>query len=370
MKKPISRKLLHLTRSIAISLLGLASHFSSKKNIIISSGFNRFTGYPRDLFEALSNNAEFAKFTYWSHDGPPPLNKLQTSSDKFIRKYSVRWFLTIFNSRCLVFSHDSTDITPIPPPWSIKINLWHGRPIKSIGFDSKVEQRWIELKSRLNIPLPYIEWDYVFAHDAEHVKIISSAWRVSSKKIIRLHPKISRPPKKAESISSREEKYIILYAPTFRDYPYYPELLKNPLLESWLTVNNALLLYKAHPSRGEKIASPHTSNIIDITQEGDLDKLFKKADLLISDYSSIAFDFILTGKPSIFLWDDISQYKLSNDIYLNEDAFNPSSLFMSSTQILSQPIKELLKSPVTPFITHPYKQLDLEQFRKILQAKN
>ncbi|UUC48964.1 CDP-glycerol glycerophosphotransferase family protein [Pseudomonas citronellolis] len=360
-----SKKILHTLRGLAIKALWLLQPFSKQKYIVVGSGFNRYIGYPRYLFEDFIKDPELSKITYWSYSTSNQVDSNVPSHENSIKKYSLKWFKIIFNSRCLIFSHDSTDITPIPPPWCIKINLWHGRPLKTIGFDSKIEQQWINFKLSNNISLPYSEWDYVFSYDKKHLEIISTAWRIPIDRVIHNFPRTPyiQAPKKEKDLG-----HIILYAPTFRDYDYFPTLLSSPELESWLQENNSTLLYRAHPSKGKKLISPENySRVIDVTLEADLDKLFASASILISDYSSITFDFALTGKPNLLLWDDFYAYSASNSLYVTPEDVLPESLFSNAQEIFNLSVIELLSRPSTPFDHKPNKPLEIEQLKEIIK---
>ena len=88
----------------------------------------------------------------------------------FVKKYSFKWLFLALGAKASVFSHNISDVLFFVIPDVLNVNLWHGRPIKKIGYDSSVERKWIKDKSELFIPLPYDEWDYVLAHDSEHKK--------------------------------------------------------------------------------------------------------------------------------------------------------------------------------------------------------
>lgn len=109
---------------------------------------------------------------------------------------------------------------------------------------------------------------------------------------------------------------IIVYAPTYRDYDgaydncnilgYKDE---NNLLEDYLSSHNYLLICKMHPLQKltNTIISPHVVNY-ETTYDFSLYDLLAKSDLLISDYSSVIHDYIISSKPVILDLFDKNRY--------------------------------------------------------------
>lgn len=122
---------------------------------------------------------------------------------------------------------------------------------------------------------------------------------------------------------------IITYAPTFRDHftvanftePFWKEL------NSLLANNNDCLLIKKHPWDRFLIVPEGLSHIRDISSVvDDVQQLLIVTDLLISDYSSIVTDYVITKRPVLY--------------YLFDHA-----LYLSTCRSMSDPIEELLPGP-------------------------
>ena len=79
---------------------------------------------------------------------------------------------------------------------------------------------------------------------------------------------------------------------------------------------------------------PKKDYLIDVSHYGDNQELLVAADALISDYSSIIFDFVLTGKPAFLYVADRSSYEWTRGLYYPlEEA--PFPLAETSTQLCS-----------------------------------
>src|SRR5699024_2881742 len=57
--------------------------------------------------------------------------------------------------------------------------------------------------------------------------------------------------------------------------------------------------------------SSYSSRIIDVSLYNDISELFVIADVLVTDYSSMLFDFVVTGRPIVFYAPDIDEYGTS-----------------------------------------------------------
>ena len=129
---------------------------------------------------------------------------------------------------------------------------------------------------------------------------------------------------------------ILLYAPTYRrgsfvkgsqnsdiDFDKILEKLKIQTNSEWI------LLFRAHPNLTglnlEKCKSKH----IDVTMYENMNELLLISDLLITDYSSCAGDFALTGKPIILYQPDTSNYKKEQGFTKN---FTESPYYIAFTK--------------------------------------
>lgn len=114
-----------------------------------------------------------------------------------------------------------------------------------------------------------------------------------------------------------KNKQIVLYAPTFRGNIYKGfyqiELNIKKILEN--LSDDFVFLYKFHPLLGN-YELENDSRIINMNYE-DTHELFTICDILISDYSSIIFDFMLLNKPIILYVPDYEEYKRDLGVFVN-----------------------------------------------------
>lgn len=129
------------------------------------------------------------------------------------------------------------------------------------------------------------------------------------------------------------EKKVVLYAPTFRknmhDYSLYNldwdcvlEVLSSKFGGEWI---GAIRLHPGLIKQQEKLIIP--PSVLNLTDYSDPQEILSFVDVLITDYSSIVFDFAITERPAILYAADYAQYKKDRDVFFNlEDLPFPLAL--------------------------------------------
>lgn len=128
-----------------------------------------------------------------------------------------------------------------------------------------------------------------------------------------------------QNFPEMKNKTIILYMPTFRryggmdiiDFDYKINWEK---LNNYLENNNSVFLVKRHPlqiNQNITIAPTNYNNIIDLGDVKNYFALLVGADMLITDFSSSFFDYLLLDKPIIFYCPDTKEYLSNHGVYMN-----------------------------------------------------
>lgn len=153
------------------------------------------------------------------------------------------------------------------------------------------------------------------------------------------------------------DKEIIVYLPTYRryggdvlDYDYDVDWEK---FDEFLAKRDSYCLVKRHPlqiANNLEIVPEFCSNILDV---GDFSyfPLIVASDLLITDYSSVFFDYLLLDKPMIFYCPDADEYLQKNGFYLNFPDDLPGEYCETFYQLLNA-------------IEHPNDNIDYEFFKE------
>lgn len=119
----------------------------------------------------------------------------------------------------------------------------------------------------------------------------------------------SKLEKDIKNLLNLHNEFIILYAPTFRNYNFdYLQINFEKLINEYKKRYNkdCKILFRLHPSIKVKINN--NKNIIDVSNYPTLEELLIITDLLISDFSSIIFDFLYTKKEIYLFAPDYDEY--------------------------------------------------------------
>ena len=102
-----------------------------------------------------------------------------------------------------------------------------------------------------------------------------------------------------------------------------------------------MLLLRGHHNIASQRQTAANKFVIDVTEYPEVNDLYTAADILVNDYSSVMFDFCVTGKPIIFLTPDIAQYRDSTrGFYFDLEEKAPGPL-LSTTEEVVHSIKNI-----------------------------
>lgn len=135
-------------------------------------------------------------------------------------------------------------------------------------------------------------------------------------------------------------KKIILFAPTFRgtgqktaNYPYH--LIDFDKLYEFCGTEY-VFLFKMHPfiQTAAPIPEKYTDRIIDFTEHSDVNKLLQITDIMITDYSSIIYEYSLLKRPMIFFAYDKDTYSIIRGFHNDFDTFAPGKICTTFDEVL------------------------------------
>jgi CDP-glycerol glycerophosphotransferase len=110
-----------------------------------------------------------------------------------------------------------------------------------------------------------------------------------------------------EALGIGADEWVLLYAPTWRDDR--TEMVDFVDAELLARQANAVVLVRGHSRTIEQGRDRAGARVIDVTGYPETSRLLLVADALITDYSSVMFDFSVTGKPMYFLVPDLDHYR-------------------------------------------------------------
>ena len=131
-----------------------------------------------------------------------------------------------------------------------------------------------------------------------------------------------------------------MFAPTFRgsgqksatyDFDVFEiEKLYEALKEDYIIIS------KLHPFIKQHMEIPDECKdfVIDLSEEREINDLLFVTDILITDYSSVCFEYSLLNKPMIFFAYDLDDYIASRDFYYPYESFVPGPIAKTTDEIV------------------------------------
>jgi len=229
----------------------------------------------------------------------------------------------IYTSRLIVLNDNNYAVSHFKRKGTIVFQIWHAcGAIKKFG-------------NVINREYSISNYDYVLSTSSYWKKPYSEAFSVKEENVIPLgmprNDELFNKNKRNEYRESLYRKYpylknkkIILYAPTFRGNIY--KGFSSIPFDACKIINafndDYVLLYKFHPLLGNIKLAEH-ERIINMNNE-DTHHLFCITDYLISDYSSIIFDFMILEKPILFYVPDLEEYARDLGVFVDISKMNCS----------------------------------------------
>lgn len=217
----------------------------------------------------------------------------------------------------------------------IYINTWHGIPLKTLGYD--LPDANIAVANTLR---NFLSADYLLSPNSFHTDIYLKAYKLNGlyegKIIEEGQPRsdmIFYSDKEAvfdqlerEGVTIQRNKKIIMYAPTWKGSDFgNPELGLNEYfdfidkIKTSINTDEYQVFVKPHQQVYRFIKdNPQISGEF-IPATIDTNSLLSIVDILVSDYSSIYFDFLDTGRPILFYIPDLDSYKNYRGVYFSLD---------------------------------------------------
>ncbi|SUM42946.1 TarF-like protein [Staphylococcus petrasii] len=293
------------------------------------------TDSPYAVFKHLSNNKKYNKYTHkWVVDSEETLNYYKQKLSKyrnveFVIKESNDYLKALVECKYL-FNNSTFPAYFIKKPNQVYINTWHGTPLKYMGLD--IENG---LRGSQNIIKNFLASDYLISPNPHTTEIFKKAFKLENiygGEILEIgYPRIDLTLKTSPQTIIEElkahikisDEKILLYCPTWRgeDVDNPEESLKNIVDEIEKLKNNLdyQVLVKVHPFIFKEANKNDQLKPYLIPDYFDTNEILSVVDLMVTDYSSIFFDYLVTDRPIIFYTPDYEDYKTSRGMYINSD---------------------------------------------------
>ncbi|MFE2291616.1 CDP-glycerol glycerophosphotransferase family protein [Streptomyces sp. NPDC059452] len=265
-----------------------------------------------------------------------------------VRMWSPEWYEALATSRYVVANNHLPDWFSKRPD-QIVVQTWHGTPLKKIGHDIEsvhfADQRYLE-----RVEKEVRNWDMLVSPNSFSTPILQRAFKFPGEMVECGYPRndILRRPgteRHAEEIRRRiglpPGKRIIMYAPTWRDDQFYaPGKYK---FDFRIDLDDArarlgddhVLMVRRHPNVVDPVPGAGDGFVFDVSDYPDMADLSLISDVMITDYSSLMFDFVNTGRPILFFTYDLDHYRDTlRGFYFDFEQSAPGPLLFASAELI------------------------------------
>lgn len=251
--------------------------------------------------------------------------KSQYRNISFVKVDSVDYLKSLSTSKYLI-NDTSFPFYFVKREGQIYINTWHGTPLKTLGLDIKNRG----MSTHKNIQRNLLHCDYLISPNTftyERLLRSHDVYELFAGKVADIgYPRTDLTLQTSneevrEKLNIPKGKKVILYAPTWRGSVGKENDTSQMLLDEVTEIQNSLgedyvVLLKSHYFTFEYFKKNHLEHLC-VPNWYDTNKLLAAVDILITDYSSIFFDFLPLKRPVLFYMIDHEEYENERGFYLD-----------------------------------------------------
>ena len=338
----IFRKTINIIRYIQYKLNTAFVKVDEKTIIFCSFNGKSYSCSPKAIYLYMLNNEKYKDYKFiWAFKEIDKYKELEKENNttlvemksKDYKKYLAKAKYWIFNYKVPDYLY--------PKKNQIFVQCWHGTPLKRLGCDlehfDNVLNTMKGMKKRYKIEASKIS--YFISPSKFATERFVSAWNLKEigKENIMIEKGYPRNDflfnyteedvlkiRKKLGIENEKRK-IILYAPTYRanqhnsslGYVYKEEVDFEKLKED--IGNDFIVLFRPHYFIANSFDfEKYAGFVYDVSKVDDINELYIISDILITDYSSVFFDFANLKRPIIFYMYDLEEYRdKSNGFYID-----------------------------------------------------
>lgn len=301
-------------------------------------GGRKYGCSPKAMYEYIVNDDNFKDYTFiWSFEKPS--NYEMKSNTIVVKSKSSEYYKYLSMSKYWIVN-SLIDPSIRKKKEQIYVQCWHGTPLKKLRYDIEIDGKTMnskdEIRKRNDLDTKKI--DYFISPSSYCSEKFTSAFNLKNLNkenilieqgyprndyLINYHK--SDIKKIKDYLCIPENKKVILYAPTFRDNQHtsglgYTYKLNVDFDELKTKIEDEyIILFRTHYFVANKFDfNKYKDFIYDVSNYDDINDLYIISDLLITDYSSVFFDFANLKKPMIFYMYDLYEYKNNlRDFYVD-----------------------------------------------------
>lgn len=369
----IIRFLMGLYRLVRYKIETLFSSTNDKMILLCCFQGKGYTCSPKAIYEYMRKDERFSDYTFvWAFKKyKKHLPLFEEFDNTIVVKYGSKMYRKyLAKSKYWVINYKIDDYLK-PKKNQVLIQCWHGTPLKKLGFDlthfDNVLNTMEGMQHRYALESKKI--DYFLSPSAYATQRIISAWgfdKINKENVVveEGYPRndflsgfseedVERVKKELFGYyfipyeKEIKKKKIILYAPTYRsdqhetgtgyvyDLPVDFDYLQDKLGEDYI-----ILLRTHYFIASQYDLSKYEGFVYDVSEIEDINDLYIVSDILITDYSSVFFDYAILKRPMVFYMYDLEHYRdESNGFYFDVEAELPGPIVKTQKDLVDAVLK-------------------------------
>lgn len=316
-KNKIVYGLYYILMTIAISILKLFRKKDKKLILFVSYGGRHYNESPKTLYEAMKRDPRFVGYKLvWAFRNPKKYPEVECK----VKIDTLKFYNIAVNARCWITNVAVERGLRFKPKSVFYFHTTHTTLPKCMGKDDKSAYSFRGYFS------PQFDCSCACS-EYEAIKEQSMFEITADKILLSGYPKNDNliNIKKDEVMTIKQrleiplEKKVILYAPTYRESSGTSMGL-NVDINKWKSILGPeyYVLFRAHPTMMSSLKLEDNDSFVkDVSTYPDNTELMKIADLLISDYSGIFFEYAVLERPMFCYGYDYDEYIKKRQLYFD-----------------------------------------------------
>lgn len=318
----------------------------------------KYSDNSRYLFEYIKDHINDIN-PYWLTKSKDDYCNLKAKGFNVHLINSLSGYLICARARVVICSNGIDDVNKYAIARAVKVNLWHGIPLKKIELDHYFHKEFNYgsfkrilfsfLNNKYLFPYINIRWNYSISTSDTIRERMASALGLPHYNIgVTGYPRNDILTLGKDSNLNKLSKTLVIYAPTYR--PNIESNLKlfddifNKEFINFLVENDIEFHIKLHPiiSNHNWIKTKYNNKNIKILSDlggADINSILHKYDVLISDFSGIIFDYLLLDRPIILFSPDLEDYIADRGLYEDYSGLNVGPIATTWAEVVNFIIK-------------------------------
>lgn len=308
-----------------------------EKLVVFESYMGRsYSCSPKAIYEEMIKDPKYKNFKLvWAFKEPKEKEQYFNHENTTLVKYRSKEYYKTYGQAKYFITNSRLPQDVFKKKNQIYIQCWHGTPLKKLGHDiidntKNAMNTKKEIEKKYDYEIKKI--DYFISPSKFASKQFTSAFNMKNLNKENVILELGYPrndfllnyteddvKKVKQKLNIPLNKKVVFYAPTWRDDQHksgvgytYQNILNFDLLKKQLD-DEYIFLYRPHYLVQNNLDYKKYNNfVIDVKDYEDVNDLYIISDILITDYSSVLFDYANLKRPMIFYMYD--KYSYENDL--------------------------------------------------------